>query len=127
MTRPIRMPAWLSWTPAGRAVVFLLAAASIWCLLSEFYGLCSMRTFTFAVLIPATLMLVMMAVLDREFGDRRLWRAVCIGGVAGLAAACAYDVFRLPWVIGAIDQVGPSWLRLPLFQVFPRFGAMILG
>src|SRR5206468_10191354 len=41
--------------------------------------------------------------------------------------AIAYDVFRLPWVIGAANAIGPTWLRLPLFKVFPRFGALILG
>jgi len=29
--------------------------------------------------------------------------------------------------VAAADRVGPAWLRLPLFKVFPRFGAMILG
>jgi hypothetical protein len=47
--------------------------------------------------------------------------------VAGFVAACAYDVFRIPFVVAAIDGIGPEWLRLPLFKVFPRFGAMILG
>lgn len=86
-----------------------------------------MRTFTFAVLIPATVLLVVMAVIDRIRGDRRLWRAVVIGTFCGFLAACSYDLFRLPWVIGAIDHIGPDWLRLPLFKVFPRFGALILG
>ena len=107
--------------------MFVLAAASIWCLLAEFYGLCSMRTFTFAVLIPATIVLCAIALLDRARGDRRLWRAVIIGTIGGFAAACAYDIFRLPWVIGYMNQVGPAWLRLPLFKVFPQFGALILG
>lgn len=100
---------------------------SIWCLLAEFYGLCSMRTFTLYVLIPATLLLIAMAALDRIRGDGRLCRAVAIGAVGGLIAACAYDLFRIPFVVAAIDGVGPLWLRLPLFKVFPRFGAMILG
>ena len=121
------LPAVLRWTLPGRVVVFTLAASSIWCLLAEFYGLCSMRTFTFAVLIPATVLLIAIALFDRAWGDGRIWRAVLIGSIGGFAAACAYDLFRLPWVIGAIDQVGPWWLRLPLFKVFPRFGAMILG
>lgn len=86
-----------------------------------------MRTFTFVVLIPATVLLIDMALLDRAMGDGQLWRAVLIGTMGGFAAACAYDLFRMPWVIGAIDHVGPAWLRLPLFKVFPRFGAMILG
>jgi hypothetical protein len=115
------------WTPIGRGIVFFLAATSIWCLLAEFYGLCSMRTFTFAILVPSTAVLIGMAVLDYFKGDRRLVRAVIIGSIGGFVAAVAYDLFRLPWVLGAADGIGPDWVRLPLFKVFPRFGAMILG
>jgi hypothetical protein len=115
------------WTLPARAIVFLLAAMSIWCLLADFYGLCPMRTFTLAILIPASMVLIAMAIVDRFWGCGLLWRGVVIGGVAGLVAACAYDVFRLPFVIAAADGVGPEWLRLPLFKVFPRFGAVILG
>lgn len=121
------LPPILQWTPPGRAVVFALSAMSIWCLLSEFYGLCSMRTFVLYVLIPAMLLLAAMALLDRVKGDRRLFRAVLIGSVAGLVAAFAYDLFRVPWVVGFARQIGPGWLRLPLFRVFPQFGAMILN
>ena len=125
--RPSPLPAILQWTPAGRTVVFFLSAASIWCLLAEMYKLCDMRTFTFWILIPSTLLLVAIALLDLVKGNRQLWRAVLIGAIGGMIAAIAYDVFRLPWVLGYIDQQGPAWLRLPLFKVFPRFGAMILG
>ena len=120
-------PQILQWTWPGRLVVFFLSATTIWCLLAEFYGLCSMRTFTIYILIPATVLLILMALLDLARGDRRLFRAVMIGAIGGLLAAFAYDIFRIPFVIGAIDHVGPTWLRLPLFKVFPRFGAMILG
>src|SRR3954471_19449170 len=89
------LPPVLQWTPAGRAVVFFLSATSIWCLLAEFYGLCSMRTFTLWVLIPATILLVAIAVIDLLKGDRRLWRACAIGAIGGLLAAVAYDVFRI--------------------------------
>src|SRR3954463_1528006 len=102
----------LQWTPVGRAVVFILAAASIWCLLSEFYGLCSMRTFTFWILIPATAMMLGIAVFDRYAGDHQLWRNVMIGMAAGFAAAVAYDLFRIPFVLAAADHMGPAWLRL---------------
>lgn len=122
-----RLPPVLRWTPAGRTVVFFLSAASIWCLLAEMYHLCAMRTFTFAILVPATVALVVIAAFDRVRGDGRLWRAVWIGAAGGFLAACAYDLFRLPWVLGFADGIGPAWLRLPLFRVFPRFGAMILG
>src|SRR5438132_974916 len=90
------VPAILRWTPAGRAVVFALAATSIWCLLAEFYGLCPMRTFALWILIPSTLALVALAANDRARGDRRLWRGVMIGALGGLIAAAAYDLFRLP-------------------------------
>jgi hypothetical protein len=123
----LRLPPVFQWTGQGRALIFLLSASSIWCLLLEMYGLCSMRTLTYTLLVPSTLALVALAWLDRAKGDKRLYRAVVIGALGGLLAAVAYDVFRLPWVIGAAGQVGPGWLRLPLFKVFPRFGAMMLG
>lgn len=124
---PTQLPGILRWTPGGRALLFFLAATSIWCLLAEFYHLCSMRTFTFWVLIPSTVAMIGIALTDWTAGDRRLWNAVLIGATGGLLAAVAYDLFRLPWEIGAIDHIGPMWLRLPLFKVFPRFGALILN
>src|SRR5438552_1784275 len=63
--RTYSLPAVLRWTPAGRFIVFFLSATSIWCLLAEFYGLCSMQTFTLWILIPATFLLIAMALLDR--------------------------------------------------------------
>lgn len=121
------LPPVFQWTLPGRLVVFLLSATSIWCLLAEFYGICSMRTFTLYILIPATALLAGLALFDLARGDRRLFRAVMIGAIAGFLAACAYDLFRIPFVVAAADKVGPMWLRLPLFKVFPQFGAMILG
>ena len=46
---------------------------------------------------------------------------------AGLLAAVAYDVFRLPFVFAkewGIESIVPP---MKLFKVFPRFGAMVLG
>src|SRR3979409_2565709 len=111
----------LKWSWPARTVVFILAATSIWCLLAEFYGLCSMRLFTFWILIPATAVLVVLAIADRARGGSLVGRGVVIGAIAGFLAACAYDVFRIPFVVAAVDKVGPDWLRLPLFKVFPRF------
>ena len=125
--RPGAALAVLRWSITGRALIFLLAATSIWCLLSEFYGLCSMRTFTLWILIPATAALVAIAIYDRLAGDGQLWRNVVIGMFAGFVAAVAYDVFRIPYVVAAATHAGPVWLRLPLYKVFPQFGAMILG
>jgi len=104
--------------PPQRIIVFFVAASSIWCLLAEFYGLCTMRTFTIYILLPATAVLVAWAIFDRMRGDGALWRGFVIGSIAGFVAAIAYDLFRLPFVALNI---------MPLYKVFPRFGAMILG
>jgi hypothetical protein len=123
-----RLPAVVQWTGSGRALVFALAATSIWCLLAEMYGWCDMRTFTFFILIPATVVLYALGILDRLRGDRRLWRAVVMGTIGGLLAAVAYDIFRLPFVYSDAWGMGRIGIpQMPLFIVFPRFGAMILG
>ena len=117
----------LGWTPCGRMLVFFLAATSIWCLLAEFYGLCSMRTFTFAILIPATVLLIALAVLDALRGNKQLYRGVVTGAIAGLLAAVAYDLFRLPFVFSRPWHLNSIVPPMNLFKVFPGFGAMILG
>jgi hypothetical protein len=127
-TDNLRLPAVLQWTAPGRLLVFVLAATSIWCLLSEMYGLVDMRTFFYAILFPATTLLYGIGMLDFARGDRRLWRAVVIGTLAGLFGAVAYDIFRLPFVFSdalGLDRIGIP--QMPLFKVFPRFGALILG
>ncbi len=80
---------WSRWTVPGRFIVFNLAGTSIWCLLAEFYSLCSMRTFTLFISIPAMAVLTVMAMADRLQGDARLWRGVLIGATAGLIATAA--------------------------------------
>ena len=117
----------VGWTARSRMVVFALAASSIACLLADFYGLCPMRIFTPFIFLPAFLVLCTLAVSDRVRGDGHVWRAVWIGLFAGLLAAVAYDVFRLPFVFAkewGIDSIVPP---MKLFKVFPRFGAMVLG
>ena len=88
----------ISWTPLGRTLVFALSAMSIVCLLVEFYQLCPMRQFTIWVFFPSCAALLALAFLSRVKGDGQLWRAVMIGLFAGLLAAVAYDIFRLPFV-----------------------------
>lgn len=117
----------LQWTMPGRILVFFLAATSIWCLLAEMYGLCDMRTFTLLILLPATVALYGLAVFDRLRGNRLLWRAVVIGTLAGLAGAIVYDIFRLPFVFSKAWGLEAAVPQMPLFKVFPRFGALILG
>jgi hypothetical protein len=115
------------WSTGGRWLVFLLAASSIACLLFDFYRLCPMKLFTLLIFLPAMVLLFGLALLDRQLGDGQLWRAVIIGVVGGLLAAVAYDIFRLPFVFAkewGLTSIVPP---MKLFQVFPRFGAMILG
>lgn len=131
MNRPAansRLPSVLQWTAPGRLLVFILAATSIWCLLAEMYGMVDMRTFFFAILLPATAILYGIAFLDNARGEGRMWRAVVLGTFAGLIGAVAYDLFRLPFVFSdawSLGQIGIP--QMPLFKVFPRFGALILG
>jgi hypothetical protein len=120
-------PVKTDWTARSRIVVFVLAASSIACLLADFYGVCPMQLFTPFIFLPAFLVLCGLAVSDRVRGDGHVWRAVWIGIVAGLLAAVAYDVFRLPFVFAkewGIDSIVPP---MKLFKVFPCFGAMVLG
>ncbi len=124
MTRPAPIP---TWNLAGRTLVFILAAASIACLLADFYRVCPMRAFAIWILTPATLLLIALAAVDRARGDQRLYRAVLIGALAGFLAAVAYDVFRLPFVFARAWHIDALVPPLNLFKVFPRFGAMLLG
>lgn len=86
-----------------------------------------MRAFTFVVLLPSTIALIVIAGIDRLKGDTELWRAVLIGAASGFVAACGYDVFRLPFVFASEWNLSPIVPPMDLFKVFPRFGAMILG
>jgi hypothetical protein len=123
-----RLPSALQWTPSGRALVFVLSATSIWCLLAEMYHFLDMRTFFYSILLPSTVALYGIAVLDRARGDGRLWRAVMIGTLGGLVGAVAYDIFRLPFVYSDAWGLGRFGIpQMPLFKVFPRFGALLLG
>ena len=128
MTNPSALPnAGTVWPGRSRLIVFLLAASSIACLLAYFYKLCPMSFFTPFIFLPAFIALCAFAVLDRVRGHGHVWRAVWIGMFAGLLAAVAYDVFRLPFVFAkewGIDSIVPP---MKLFKVFPRFGAMVLG
>jgi hypothetical protein len=116
-----------NWTPTSRSLVFFLAASSIGCLLLDFYHLYPMRLSTPSLFAPCAIALFVLALFDRRQGDGELWRAVLIGATAGLLAAWAYDIFRLPFVFS--EEWGLSAVVPPmkLFKVFPRFGAMILG
>jgi len=114
-------------TAIERVIVFTLAATSIGCLLAEFYGWMSMRAFTLCVFGPASVGLLAWGLIDRAHPrGGRVWRMIWIGAVAGLFAAFAYDVFRLPFVFSRQLELSSVVPPLPLFKVFPQFGRMIL-
>jgi hypothetical protein len=115
------------WSPGCRLAVFALASTSILSLLSEFYGVASMRAFMLLLSLPAMIVLLAGALFDRALGSQRLWRGIVVGSLAGLVAALAYDLFRLPFVFAHELGIERILLPLQLFKVFPRFGAMILG
>ncbi len=104
---------------ASRPVVFALASLSFACLLGQFYGLWSMRVFGCWVLPPSTALLAFVAYRNRGRGtgldNPYAW--IVHGAIAGVVAAVAYDLYRLPFVMAGA----------PLFKVFPRFGELLLG
>jgi hypothetical protein len=110
-----------------RIVVFLLAATSIWSLLGEMYRLWPMHFFAVAIFLPACGVLTALVLHDRWRGDGRACRMIVIGALAGFTAALAYDTFRLPFVYSTSWGLSSVFPPMPLFKVFPMFGARILG
>ncbi len=102
-----------------RPVVFTLASLSFACLLGQFFGFWTMHVFGCWVLPPATALLVFIAYRNRDrgadLGSPHTW--IVQGAIAGVVAAVAYDLYRLPFVLSGA----------PLFKVFPRFGELLLG
>jgi hypothetical protein len=115
------------WNPVGRCLVFALSASSILCLLADFYRVCSMRSFAFYVFLPSLLALAALALFDLFRARGQLGSAVLLGLAGGLAAAAAYDLFRLPFVFAREWHLTALLPPMDLFKVFSRFGAMLLG
>lgn len=97
-----------------RGAVFSLASLSFACLLGTFYRLWAMKTFACFVYLPAAGLLALIAWRKRGQLPAR-W--IVHGAMAGIVAAVAYDLFRLPFVLQGA----------PLFKVFPQFGELLLG
>lgn len=101
-----------------RAIVFGLAFLSFACLLGQFFELWTMHTFGCWVLPPATALLALIAYRARRqragVANPHTW--IVRGAVGGVVAAVAYDLYRLPFVLGGA----------PLFKVFPIFGQLLL-
>jgi hypothetical protein len=100
-------------------VVFTLAFLSFACLLGQFYGAWTMQFFGCWVLPPATALLAYIAYRHRRQYPRLASPCTWIvtGAVGGVVAAVAYDLYRLPFVLGGA----------PVFKVFSRFGELLLG
>lgn len=96
----------------SRPALWLLASLSFACLLGQFYSLWSMRAFAPCVLLPATLLMIVLAFK----GSAQTRFIVGQGALAGLFAAVVYDLFRVPFVMAG----------KPLFGVFPQFGQLLL-
>lgn len=114
------------WSPGSRAAAFLLGFSSIAALIAHFYGLASMHVFVPAITLPCFLAVALWWIVSRFGGRRSVAVALGAGILAGVVAAVAYDAFRLPFVMLQAAGVKSS-VSLPLFKVFVRFGAMILG
>jgi len=78
------------------------------------------------VTVPCFLGLALSAFWTKDGRLTEFSRMIRIGAVAGFVACLAYDVFRIPFVLMHAMGIQLS-LALPLFKVFPRFGALILG
>ena len=102
-----------------RIVVWLLASLSFACLIGQFYDFWSMQLFACWIFIPASLALAMIAWRSRlqSPSPRSAYVWIVHGTIAGVVAAMAYDLFRLPFVLAGY----------PLFAVFPRFGQLLTG
>jgi hypothetical protein len=103
----------------SRPVIFVLAFLSFACLLGHFYGLWDMQVFASCVLPPSTMLLLVAALRGRRHlgAAQGPYYWIVEGAIGGVVAAIAYDLFRLPFVLAGT----------PLFNVFPRFGEVILS
>jgi hypothetical protein len=115
------------WTPLGRFVAFGLAVTSIVCLFGEFFSAGSMRAWVCQLLLPASLLLAAIGYYDWRRNNGAFARMILLGVLTGLVAAVAYDVFRVPFVWSESWKLSRFVPPLKLFNVFPRFGAVILG
>jgi len=93
------------------------ASTSIGALLAQFYGVASMRLVAGAVFLPACAVLAVLSVTARRSHcdpfTQRLW-----GGLwAGWWATVAYDVWRAPFFLLAMNP----------FKAHPLFGELLTG
>src|SRR6185503_9384212 len=89
-------------TAALRVIVFLLAFLSFACLLGQFFHVWTMHFFGCWILPPATALLAFIAFTARRCPPGVLSPHTWIvqGALGGVVAAVAYDLYRLPFVLG---------------------------
>ena len=116
----------LPWSRLTRLLTFLLASTSIGSLVAHFYGLATMQWSVCFIALPSFLVLVAMWVVAQWRSNYPVAEMFVTGVLSGFVAACIYDLFRLPFVLLHLSHSLSVW-ALPIFKVFPCFGALILG
>jgi hypothetical protein len=97
----------------ARWLVSACASTSLMALIVHLYGWLPLRTGVVFGFLPAALI----AAVTCWIGGRKFSREVGIGLTAGMIAACAYDLYRVPFVMAG----------MPLFAAFDRFGELLSG
>jgi len=96
---------------------FSLASVSIICLLTEMYGLTTLRFAVCAWLFPAGAVLFAWLLYAVYRKDHDTIAVIGYGALFGFIAAVTYDIYRVPFALSGLH----------IFSVFPKFGRMILG
>jgi hypothetical protein len=116
----------MTWHNANRAhsielgaclAVAACGASSIATLLFYFYGVAEMAVSVPASLIPAAMILILVARWARAPGRQNVRARIVAGLWAGGFATLAYDLVRLPIALGG----------LPVFKAISYFGTLITG
>ncbi len=100
-----------------RFVSFACASTSIGALLAQFYGVASMRVVALTTLLPACVALAGLGVGARRVAGGEFTRRLLIGLWVGWWATVAYDLWRAPFFLLAMNP----------FKAHPLFGALLTG
>ncbi len=102
-------------TPEG-LLAFALASTSIGSLLVYFLGWLSFRSAVWLLLVPASVLLFLMAAWARS-ARPELYRRIVLGFWAGSFATLLYDIVRVPLVHAG----------MPIFKAISYFGTVLTG
>jgi hypothetical protein len=98
-------------------VPFALGASSIATLLLYFYGVTEMAFAVWALLVPAAILLALIALWAKRTNRTELFTRIAAGLWAGGFATLAYDLVRVPIAMSGV----------PVFKGISYFGTVILG